>query len=197
MVTFFLEDSAQEAFIPPLVSRLVEGEGLSLDEFEFSVLSARGGGSIRALKEYVRDVKRRKTAVPEALVVGVDGNCKGFADRRKQIEGIAGAEIFPAVVTAVPDPHVERWYLLDAPALSNAVGVPVAPVPPKAKCEKGHYKKLLRDTFAESGVTPPLGGIEYGPDVARDIDLYEAGKLDPALQDFVDRARAWLKIISR
>jgi len=44
MINFFLEDSAQEAFIPPLFERLIVEEGFSVDDFQFKILCSRGGG---------------------------------------------------------------------------------------------------------------------------------------------------------
>jgi hypothetical protein len=52
---------------------------------------------------------------------------------------------------------------------------------------------LLRQAFADSGIAPPLGGLEYGPILARHMDLYAAAKQDHGLNDFVEKSRAWLK----
>ena len=66
-------------------------------------------------------------------------------------------------------------------------------VSPAAKCDKGHYKKLLKGAFAQHNLFPPLGGAEYGPDIAATMDLYEAGVADHALRDFIDQVRNWLR----
>ena len=79
------------------------------------------------------------------------------------------------------------------PALSQAAGSPIAASAPAYKCEKNHYKTLLRQAFVDTGIAPPLGGLEYGPDVARKMDLYTAAKQDHGLNDYVEKARAWLK----
>ena len=126
--------------------------------------------------------------------MGVDANCKGFTVRRDLVLKAAGKALpYREIITAIPDPHVERWFLLDMVALSNAAGAPVAASVPAYKCEKNHYKTLLRQAFAGSGIAPPLGGLEYGPLVAQGMDLFAAAKLDHGLADYVEKARAWLK----
>lgn len=192
-IAFFMEDSAQEAFIPNIVWRLIGEEGKYSRDYDLRILSSRGGGSISAYKEFIRDVKKRKNLVADVLIVGSDGNCNGFAKRRSQLNGAAKGVPYPTVITAIPDPHIERWYLLDSQALADAAGVPVHAVPPTAKCDKGHYKKLLKSAFAQHNLFPPLGGAEYGPRVAATMDLYAAGISDHALRDFVDQVRAWLR----
>lgn len=192
-VVFFLEDVAQEALIPSLVERLMTEEGKNPDDYNLRILSSRGGGSIRAYKDFLKQARRRASLGADVLIVGSDGNCNGFAKRRSQLLKVSTEELYPEVITAIPDPHIERWYLLDSQALANAASVPVQAVPPHAKCDKGHYKKLLRDTFARQNLFPPLGGAEYGPLVAKTMDLYAAGTLDHALRDFVDHVRSWLR----
>jgi len=129
----------------------------------------------------------------DALVVGSDGNCNGFAKRREQLLKVATTPPYPVVFTAIPDPHIERWYLLDDLALSRAIGAGVQAITPVAKCEKNHYKKLLREVFESTDVQPPLGGWEYGPILAKNIDLYHASQKDHALGDFVEQVRVWLR----
>jgi len=190
---FFLEDNAQEAFIPNLVRRLIAEEGKNPGDYNLCVLYARGGGSIRAFKEFIKDVKKRRSIVADVLIVGSDGNCNGFVKRRNQLNDAAKDVPYPSVITAIPDPHIERWYLLDSHALATAAGVPVQAVPPATKCDKGHYKKLLKDVFAQHNLSPPLGGAEYGPGIAATMDLYAAGVADHALRDFIDQVRNWLR----
>ena len=190
---FFLEDAAQEAFIPNLVRRLIAEEGKIPGGYDLRVLYSRGGGSIHAFKEFIKDVKQRKPIAADVLIVGSDGNCNGFTKRRTQLNDVAKDVPYPTVISAIPDPHIERWYLLDSQALAAAAGVPVQAVSPAAKCDKGHYKKLLKGAFAQHNLFPPLGGAEYGPDIAATMDLYEAGVADHALRDFIDQVRNWLR----
>ncbi|HYR74920.1 MAG TPA: hypothetical protein VEM96_03690 [Pyrinomonadaceae bacterium] len=192
-VAFFLEDIGQEAIIPPLFKRVAVEEGLGSDQLECQVLHSRGGGSLAAYAKFLKDAKKSRLASANLLIVGSDGNCKGFATRREQILKKAIGSPFTEVIAAVPDPHVERWYLLDIAALANAAGVHIALPPVPEKCEKDLYKNILRHAFDNTEVTPPLGGIEYGERVAEGMNLYSAAKQDHGLADFLDRARAWLK----
>jgi hypothetical protein len=192
-VAFFLEDSAQEAIIPPLFQRLAAEAKLTPDQIIAQVLSARGGGSLAAFRQFLKDARRRGHLNADLLVVGVDANCKGFTVRRDLVMKAAAKSPYGEIIAAIPDPHVERWYLLDVPALSKAAGTPIAASAPAYKCEKNHYKTLLRQAFTGSGIAPPLGGLEYGPVVAQHMDLFAAAKQDHGLADFVEKSRAWLK----
>ena len=193
IIAYFLEDAGQEAIIPPLVKRLIREAGKPVENFEHLPLSARGGRSISSYKDLLSDAKRRKHLPADLLIVGSDGNCKGFAARRDEIKAVAANPPYPIVVTAVPDPHVERWYLLDPSALSKAAGISKMPPLPVHKCEKDYYKQLLRSAFDGSSIIPLLGGTEYGPLVAEKMDLYAAGKADHGLAEFVDGIKSWLK----
>jgi hypothetical protein len=112
VIAYFLEDIGQEAIIPPLVRRLIREAGKPAENFDHRTLNARGGGSISSYKSFLADAKRRMHLPADLLIVGSDGNCKGFATRRNEITAVGANPPYPIVVTAVPDPHVERWYLL-------------------------------------------------------------------------------------
>lgn len=192
-IRFFLEDNAQEAFIRPLVERMIKEGGKDINNYDLSVLYSRGGGSIRAYKDFIKQTKKRNHLRADLLIVGSDGNCNGFNKRKQQLIE-AGKEVsYPIIITAVPDPHIERWYLLDQQALAEAAGVSILAVPPTVKCDKNHYKKLLKEIFIAQNLFPPLGGAEYGPLIATTMNLYDAGTIDHALRDFVDQVRSWLK----
>ncbi len=192
-IFFFLEDAAQEAIMPPIFARVLREKKIPEERCEFRVLNSRGGDSIRSYKQFLDEVANHSQPAPDAFVVGSDGNCKGSTVRREQLRAIAQAQS-PTVrlITAVPDPHVERWYMLDPKALAEVVGCSVVPAVPSHKCAKDHYKHLLRDAFRGSGVTPPLGGAEYGPGFADRMDLYAAGKSEAGLGDYISQIRVWI-----
>lgn len=192
-VAFFLEDVGQEAIIPPIFKRVAVEEGIGPEDLECRILHSRGGGSLSAYAKFLKDAKKSRHATANLLVVGSDGNCKGFADRRDQILKKAIGSPFTEVIAAVPDPHVERWYLLDIPALESAADVHINLPPVPKKCEKNFYKRLLRQAFDGTEVNPPLGGIEYGERIALRMDFFDAGKQDHGLGDFVEKSRAWLR----
>lgn len=193
IIAYFLEDAGQEAIIPPLAKRLIREAGKLAEDFDHRTLSARGGGSISSYKRFLADANRRMHLPADLLIVGSDGNCKGFATRRDEIKAVAANPPYPIVVTAVPDPHVERWYLLDPSALAKAAGISKMPALPAHKCEKDYYKQLLRSAFTHSPIIPLLGGTEYGALVADKMDLYAASKADHGLAEFVDGVKSWLK----
>lgn len=192
-VAFFLEDSAQEAIILPLFRRLAREEGLQVQQLTVQVLSARGGASLAAFKSFLKDARQRGHLKADLLIVGADANCKGFTARRDIVMKAAAKSPYSEIVTAIADPHVERWYLLDQTALSKAAGTRIAASPPAYKCEKNQYKQLLKQAFLSTGIAPPLGGLEYGPVIAEQMDLYSAAKQDPGLNEYIENARAWLK----
>ncbi len=191
---FFLEDNAQEAFIPPLVKRLIIEEGKDIADYELLVLSSRGGGSIRAYKDFLKQAKKGKHLSADVLIVGSDGNCNGFNKRRQQLLDASKNVPYLCVITAIPDPHIERWYLLDSYALSGAAGVSIQAAPPTIKCDKSHYKSFLKQAFYAQNLQPPLGGTEYGPVITMTMDIYASGVVDHAFRDFVEQVRSWLKL---
>lgn len=192
-VAFFLEDAAQEAIVPPLFKRLADEEGFDPGHFDFQVLSASGGDSLGAFRHFLKDAPKYGHLKADLLVVGSDANCKGFPVRRGLVLKEAEKSPYSEVIVAIPDPHIERWYLLDVKALAHAAGVKLSVSTPAYKCDKNHYKTLLRQAFTGTEVIPPLGGIEYGPQVAEAMDLYQAGKNDHGFAEFIENTRAWLK----
>ncbi len=192
-IIFFLEDAAQESFIRAMVERLIHDEGKDVSDYALHVLSSRGGGSIRAYKDFLIQAKKRNYLDADVLVVGSDGNCNGFVKRKQQLLDASKGLSYPEVISAVPDPHIERWYLLDSQALADAAEVPVKVVSPIAKCDKNHYKNLLKKALTDQGVFPLLGGAEYGEIVAKSMNIYAAGAVDHSLRDFIDQVRSWIK----
>ena len=82
--------------------------------------SVRGGHgrAFQELSQFVRDVHKAGEAWPDLLVVALDANCQGYGQHRGEIETVIG-ELSFRVVLAVPDPHIERWLLLDSAALNR------------------------------------------------------------------------------
>lgn len=191
-VDFFLKDNAQESIVPPLFGRLIVESGRDLNSFNLAVLHSRGGKSISALNAYLADATKGGLSPLDCVVIGSDANCKGFVTKRDQLQAeVRGLGL--TLITVIPNPHVERRYLLDPAALSAAVGETLFPHAPPFKCGKSEYKKRLKDAFRGSRVSPVSGGIEYGPNIAARMNLYEVSKQDAGLKDFVDQTKNWLK----
>jgi hypothetical protein len=195
-VNFFLEDNAQESIVPPLFNRIIAENGLDSNCFNLSVLHSRGGKSISALKSYLQDAKKRGMSPADCVVIGSDANCKGFVKKREMLLAEANG-LALTLITVIPDPHIERWFLLDPAALSEAVGEKLVPNVPPYKCGKNEYKNRLKDAFKGSSVAPLSGGIEYGSEIAAKMNLYNVSKLDPGFEDFVRQAVFWLKSLRR
>ncbi len=191
-VGYFLEDIAHEQFITALTKRVAEEVGLSSKSLEFVIRNASGGKGrvMTELRRFLRAVQRGRLSGTPVLIVAVDGNCQGYAEKRDEILSLAERyEYRGRVVCAVPDPHVERWYIADPGCLQRVLRTAVAVELPARKCERGLYKRILRAAFAEAGIRPPLGGAEYGGDIAREMDLYVAQQNDRALKHFVDELK--------
>jgi hypothetical protein len=99
------------------------------------------------------------------------------------------------MIIACPDPHVERWYMVDPEGFASAVGV--QPSVGKRKCKRDIYKALLANTIRQAGLLAPLGGIEFAPELVASMDLYRAGRNDKSLKGFTDDLRrALVRLVS-
>lgn len=190
------EDRAHELFLKPLLRRLAEENGAAM---EIRVISAQGGHGV-ALGEYrtyqrARSVLFAGDPVPDLVVVALDGNCSSFAATRASIEEATDDTLRTRLVTACPDPHIERWYLADPSALKRLVGQ--APTLGTKKCERHHYKKLLAETL-RGGDYPAVryDDTEFAPKIVEGMDLHRAGRNDHSLRDFLRQAANRLRQIA-
>src|SRR5438067_1703863 len=119
-VLAFGEDYAHEVVLRTLVERLAAEQQLQV---EVQIRSATGGHGrvLRELKQFIAELGRGRAHLPDVFVVAGDANCLGYTDRVKEIKAaVAGYE--GLVVLAVPDPHVERWLLVDSQAFKAVLG---------------------------------------------------------------------------
>jgi len=178
VVDLFVEDRAHEAFLKRLVERLAREEHVDVI---VRVRSARGGHG-RALEEfrlYQRLVEQDAAPAADVVVVGIDGNCTRFNEKRAAIRDATRPAFANRVIAACPDPHVERWFLADPEAFQRVVGR--RPRLGRKKCARDHYKNLLARAIREAGHPPTLGGIEFAQEIAQGINWYRAGKNDRSL----------------
>jgi len=191
-VGYFLEDIAHERFVTALVRRVGQEAGLASEALEHVVYNASGGKgrTMTELRRFLRDAQRGIVSPTPVLVVAIDGNCQGYTEKHNEIRRVAEHYEYPGqLVCAIPDPHIERWYMADPGGLQQAIGARVQPMLPAYKCERARYKRAMLDVFADVGIRPLLGGAEYGNDVVEAMDLYAAQQADPALKHFVDYLR--------
>jgi len=185
-VDLFVEDSAHLFLVRALVLRIAGEEGRSVRVTARSAL----GGHGRVLAELAL-YQRAAVGIPDLLVVAIDANCSGWNGARATIDCAIDRRRFPAVAVAVPDPHIERWYMADPAALARDLGVRVTPG--RLKCERGHYKRLLSAGFRAADLPVLTGEFDYAEDIVSGMDLYAAGRNEPSLKHFVDEVRAALR----
>jgi hypothetical protein len=69
-------------------------------------------------KDFLRDLDRGRLPRPDSVVVVLDANCLGYNERKKIMDRVV--EDYPQfqqiVSYAIPDPHIERWMLVDEEA---------------------------------------------------------------------------------
>lgn len=188
MIAYFLEDIAHEKFLRALVARVAQETGLSNDDLMEDVRNATGGSprAFRELERFLADVQSKSINPYQILIVAIDSNCDKYIEVRKRITGIInGANYNSPVVLAIPNPYIERWYVMDPQAFKSATGATVVAKLPRKHRQRVSYKKIIRDALLTAGIRSTLGGAEYGEKVARQIDLYKAGKADNSFGRFV------------
>jgi hypothetical protein len=190
-VAVFCEDSFHEAFCRAILDRLAAEFRIELEP-EFR--SAIGGlpklhGEFR---RFLRDIHRQRGSPPDAIVVLADANCQGYAARRSHLsEGFALYPLLKGLtVFGIPDPHIERWMLVDSQAFKRVFGRGCTL--PAVKCAKDHYKKLLNKEIRNSDIEPALGGQEFAEDIVAEMDFQRAAR-EPSLDRFLRDLRAVLQ----
>ncbi len=184
-IILFIEDYGHEAFITSVIQRFAKEHGMAI---KIIPRSARGGHgkAVAELKSYLRDLRNEKAGFPDLLVVATDANCKGYQERRKEIDGVI-ADLQNISIYAIPDPHIERWLLLDSAAFKSVMGKGCDA--PDHKCERGRYKKILMDAILRAGVHPAMGGIEFAEDIVNAMDFERMEQVDASLGQFLKSIR--------
>ena len=107
-IAAFVEDFAHRQVIGLLIIRVADELGIKVS-VEWRNARRSHGQVVQELKRYLRDLTRQG-GLPDLVVIGTDANCKGYNERRGQLP----LDDFPVpAVAAIPDPHIERWLLLD------------------------------------------------------------------------------------
>jgi len=189
-IALFVEDFAHKEFLAALLQRLAAEDGVTV-HLDWRNARRGHGAVVTELKQFLRDLQRGRDALPDLVVVATDANCKGLVERRRQITEVTDKVDVPAVC-AVPDPHIERWLLVDSAAFKTVFGRGCNA--PDQKCERMRYKKMLIDAIRASGVTPSLGGIEFADDIVAAMDLTRAAEADASLSRLIEDLRAVFKV---
>ena len=183
-VALFVEDYAHQQVIGALVQRIAVECNIAV---RLNWRSAVGGHGkvIAELNDYMRDLKRQRSPSPDLIIVATDANCKGLNERRKEI----GQPDAPApIILAIPDPHIERWLLLDGAAFKAVFGTGCDA--PDQKCDRGRYKQRLVEAIQATGTIPRLGGIEYAEDIVQHLNINRAEQADRSFRHCVADLRS-------
>lgn len=176
-IALFVEDYAHQQFLGALIKRLANEHGVPVTSDWRNVRHGHGA-VIKELKQFLRDLYQRPGALPDLIVVATDANCKGLTQRTRMVTEITDKTAL-RIVCAVPDPHIERWFLLDSAAFKVVFGRGCDA--PDQKCERSRYKKMLIDAIRQGGITPSLGGIEFAEDIVKEMDLNRIARHDDSL----------------
>ena len=139
---------------------------------------------VQEFHSYLQDLTRQGDR-PDLIIVATDANCSGLNERAREI----GRPDAPAsLIHAIPDPHIERWLLLDGAAFRSVFGRGCDA--PDQKCSRDLYKQRLIEAIHATDVTPSLGGIEFAEDIVQAMNIERAMRADRSLERFVNDLRA-------
>ena len=182
-IALFVEDFAHQQVVGALVRRLADEYGIDV-RLEWRSAVRGHGRVVQELDRYLRDLARGGGR-PDLIIVGTDANCRGLNERVREI----GSPDAPAsIVLAVPDPHIERWLLLDGAAFRRVFGRGCDA--PDRKCSRDLYKQRLIQAIHATGITPTLGGIEFAEDIVQHMDVERAARADRSLERFIGELRS-------
>jgi hypothetical protein len=192
-IDMFVEDHGHEAVLKALVNRLAKQSGVAI---RITLRTSKGGHGrvLSTLKEYIRDLKKGGRELADLLIVAIDGNCTGYSQCKQEIDQVTQGFAVP-VICAIPDPHIERWLLLDATAFKKVVGKGCSA--PAQKCDRGHYKRLLIEAIQQAGKTAFLEGLEYAEDLVNEMDLERVERVEDSLGKFLKSLRQQLQTWQR
>lgn len=117
-IALFVEDDAHRKVINTLVCRIATEYGVQV-QLDWRNVIGGYGKVVAELDNYLRDLRRQGTPWPVLPIVATDANCKGLNERAREIGG--RDDVVPMIL-ALPDPHIERWLLLDGAAFKAVFG---------------------------------------------------------------------------
>ena len=181
-IACFVEDRAHREVIGAFIRRLAIEHAIPV-QIDWRSAVRGYGRVVQEFERYLRDLERQG-GIPDLIIVATDANCVGINNRIRDL----GTPIAPApIVLAVPDPHIERWLLLDGAAFRAVFGRGCDA--PDQKCSRDLYKQRLLEAIRDAGITPLLGGIEYAEDIINHMDIDRAINTDRSLRRFVAEIR--------
>ena len=193
-INLFVEDEAHEVFLIALIQRVANAHNI---EINIKASSVRGGRGkvITELRQYKRDLQRNREDLPDLIIVGTDSNCKGLSERETEISQVT-SDLGDLIITMIPEPHIERWLLLDSEAFKTVFGRG-CPVPDQ-KCERGRYKNMLLNAIYQATMVFPLDAIERVDELVNAMNLQRMAQSDRSIQRFFNtlqrRFRTWQQV---
>lgn len=138
-------------------------------------------GIAQGLEEALAHSRGDKSAAARVVRVAVKSADTKTARKR--------VGLFQQIVSyAIPDPHIERWMLVDEAAFRTVFGRGCTL--PGLKCAKDEYKRLLLKEIRDSGIEPILGGEEFAEDIVKAMNLGKAEIREPSLGLFLKSLKA-------
>jgi hypothetical protein len=192
-ISLFVEDFGHEVFLKALIERFTREYHLPVTVKPCSV---RGGfGKVeKELAAYVNELIAFREHLPDLLIVATDSNCDGYKKRKDRL--LQQSELIKdRVLFAIPDPHIEKWLLLDPAAFRDILGK--ACKTPTYKCDRNRYKRLLIDAVMAAGATPILSGLEYTEDIVNKMNFNQLELRDESLWDLIKQLHSKFKIWSQ
>ena len=182
-IALFVEDFAHQQVIGALVRRLADAHGLAV-RLDWRSAVRGHGRVVQEFNSYLRDLTRQGGR-PDLIIVATDANCIGLNERTREI---GNPDVPTPVVLAIPDPHIERWLLLDGAAFRSVFDKGCDA--PDYKCSRDLYKQRLIEAIHATGITPGLGGIEFAEEIVQAMNIERAMRADRSLKHFVNDLRA-------
>jgi hypothetical protein len=102
---------------------------------------------------------------------------------------LSGIEV--DIICAIPDPHIERWLLLDSEAFKRVLGRGCDA--PDQKCIRDRYKVFLRNAILQAGRMPILGGLEHTYEIVNQMDLRRMESSGESLGTLIQELRRTLE----
>lgn len=185
-IALFVEDEAHRKVIGALVTRLAAEQGAAV-RLDWYTATGGHGRVVQRLARYLRDFRLEDGLRHDLIIAAVDANCQG-AGKRKEFQHFDP----PApMLLAIPDPHIERWLLLDGAAFRKVLGKGCGA--PDRKCQRDLYKDRLAQAMLASGNSPDFAGIDFAEALVDAMNLDRAVRADASLNRFVDELRAVLR----
>lgn len=183
-IPLFVEDTAHRLVVGALVERVARERNTEI-ELDYRNASGGHGRVASSFSRYARDLRRQRGSPPDFAVVATDANCKGWNERAGEFRRAAEPTFLSGrVVFAIPDPHIERWLLLDGAAFHAAVGRGCNA--PDRKCGRDEYKQRLVEAIVAAGKPAGPGGLEFAEPIVSNMDIQRAARDDRSFGRFID-----------